>query len=260
MTTGIDPKYLPPPVSTTVDKPVDNPGNSRAHSASEFARDRLVTIDGTRARSLQTTIGPSDVGQPCARRLAYKVVGARPVNFRDPLTAMFGTGMHEVIAEGIDRLEGMTNRYLIEHRVSYRGIAGSVDIYDRFTKRTTDWKTAAKARIRQYQRDGVPKDYLTQLNIYAQGLIEQGEQVDVIALTFIPRDGKLTDIWSWAESPNKSLADEAIDRFEAIRARALLVGPAEVEATPTVFCGWCPFHRKNATDLTVACPGRNDNA
>lgn len=272
---SIDPRYLPPPPSTSVDNSVDigssstsvdNPvdkraGDLRGHYVSEFARDRLVMIDSTKSRSRQTTVGPSEIGQDCPRRLAYRIAGTPAVNFPDPLKAMIGTGLHEVIASGLHRLEGGTGRYLIEHSVTYRGITGSVDIFDRFTRRAIDWKTTTKTRIRSYQREGPPTPYVIQANIYAQGLIAQGEQVDLIALTFIPRDGVLSDVWTWANSPNKEIADKAITRYEDIQeqTRQAPNGPAGVRAVPSTLCGYCPNHRKDATDPSVACPGRNSN-
>lgn len=243
--------YLPPPISTPVQEPVD----IRSLMVSEWVRDRLVTIAGTSVRSVQAALGPSEIGQACARRLAYRTTGTPIVNLPDPTKAMFGTGMHGVIAEGLTRLDGM-NRYLIEHNVSYRGISGNVDLLDRYRHWMIDWKTTAKNRITQYRRDGVPSNYVVQCHIYAQGLIAQGEQVDVIALTFIPRDGVLTDIWTWSTVPDAAKADKAIDRYLDIRQRAVTDGPGSIPATPGNLCGYCPNYRPNAPDLRVACPGR----
>jgi hypothetical protein len=239
-----------------VDKPVD----VRAALASEWVRDKLFTISATSPRARQAALGPSEIGQACQRRLAYRIAGTPIVNTPDPLKAMFGTGFHAVAADGLTRLaevEGATARYLIEARVSYRGVAGNVDLYDRFTRRMTDYKTTALRRIQQYQRDGVPVNYAVQGHIYAQGLIAAGEDVATIAFTFVPRDAELRDVWTWVTTPDQRKADEAIDRYENIRDRTAHDGPGALDAYPTNLCPWCPNYQPNATDLTVACPGRN---
>lgn len=245
--------YEPPPVSTTVDKPLD----VRALLASEWARDRLATIGATTDRALQAELGPSEIGQACPRRLAYRIARTPIINMPDPLKAMFGTGLHAVIADGLRRM-GPPGRYLIEHPVNYRGIGGVLDLHDRLPKRATDWKTTTKQRIAKYRADGPPPNYVAQVNIYAAGLMAQGEQVDTVALTFIPRDGELADIWTWTSVPRQEVADAAIARYDAIaRMEAEAGGPAGVAAEPSNLCPWCPNYRPTATDLAVACPGKD---
>ena len=46
-------------------------------------------------RSLQRAIGPSELGDPCDRKLAYRIAGIEPVNFGDPWPAIVGTSIHD---------------------------------------------------------------------------------------------------------------------------------------------------------------------
>lgn len=235
------------------------PESLAAILAGEWVRDRLVDIAGTQPRSLQAALGPSEIGQGCRRRLAFRLAGTPIVNLPDPIKALFGTAMHALLAEAFERIDGGSHRYLVEHRVSYQGVSGKVDLIDRYKRRLIDWKTTSLSRIKQYRRDGVPTNYVVQTCIYAEGAIAEGELIDDVVLVFIPRDGELKDIWAWATQPNKAVADDWIKRMHDIE-HALsksTTTPADIEATPGPMCGYCPNYRKSAADLSVACPGRD---
>jgi hypothetical protein len=249
-------QYMPPPVSTDPPTGGDRGVDVRSALASEWTRDRLHTIAVNTPRARQARLGPSEIGQECPRRLAYRIAGTPIVNWPDPLKAMFGSGMHAVIAAGLIDLEGHVGRYLVEHRVTYRDVTGSVDLYDRWTHRMTDWKTTALNRIRKYQASGVPANYAIQAWIYAEGLRAAGEDVATVALTFIPRDGTLTDVWTWTTTPNAEKADRAIERYQAIAERVGHEGPAALGVVPSALCAHCPNYRPSATDLSIACPGK----
>lgn len=252
--TTIDSAYLPPPVPELSES---SPLDLRSILASEWTRDRLAMIAANSPRSLQAKAGPSEIGQECPRRLGYRIAGTPVVNAPDPLKAMFGTGLHHVIAEGLRALDPGGARYLLEHAVHYRNVTGTVDLFDRTLRRMIDWKSTALDRIRKYRHSGIPTNYLVQTQIYAAGLAAQGESVDTIALVFVPRDGTLSDVWAWTTTPDRDRADKAIDRYEGIE-RALEEdgGPASLEAVPSALCPWCPNYRPNATDLSIACPGK----
>ena len=54
-------------------------------------------------RSRQREIGPSEVGEPCLRRLAYKVAGTEPTNDGgDPWRPVVGTAAHAWLADSLD--------------------------------------------------------------------------------------------------------------------------------------------------------------
>lgn len=247
----VSPEYLPPPMPSDTTAPFD----LRSMLISEWVRDKVMTIASTSARSAQAHLGPSEIGQACPRRLAYRIAGTPIVNMPDPTKALLGTGFHEVMANGFRRLDGSA-RFLIEQPVSYRGVAGTVDLFDRYRHVVLDWKTTAKNRIAKYRRDGPSTNYVVQAHIYAQALIAAGERVDTVALVFIPRDGLLGDVWTWSTTPDQAKADTAIDRYHEIRTATEQGGPASVDAAPSVLCGYCPNHRPNSTDLSVACPGK----
>lgn len=253
---------MPPPMVPQI-PPVPGPKPEPELSipsmlVSEWARDLIMTVAASNPRSRQAELGASEIGQMCERRIGYRLAGTPVINHPDPLKALFGTGMHHVLAEGLARLN-LGNRYLIEHPVVYRSIPGMVDCADWWRHRVTDWKTSALDVIKRYKREGVGTNYRVQIAIYAEGLRALGYEVEETALVFIPRDGTLSDIWSWVSQPNKALADEYIDRYAGINARLTEAGtnPGALEAAPGPLCSYCPNHQRGASDLTLACPGKD---
>lgn len=70
-------------------------------------------------RSLQRSIGPSELGDACDRRLAYRIAGIEPVNFGDPWPAIVGTSIHDWLERAINRYQSTVKDlgYLTELRV-----------------------------------------------------------------------------------------------------------------------------------------------
>lgn len=219
----------------------------------EALKDRVHTLSATAPRSQQAALGFSEVGQPCDRRLSHRLAGTPVVHRPDPLPALFGTGLHQVLAEGFARLErwAQVGRYALERSVTYRGITGSCDGYDRRLRTTFDWKTTTLRSISRIRREGPPTASVIQVNGYAAGLIAAGETVDAVALVYLPRDGALEEMYVWRGPFERPVIDAAIDRVDALRG----TDPAQVPASTSPLCGWCPFYRRDHTDLATGCPG-----
>src|SRR5258708_7059039 len=91
-----------------------------------FDADHIISLIGFAAanapRSLQEALGPSEAGEPCTRRLAYKMMYTPPAAAeRDvPWAAIQGTALHAWMAE-VFRAENIKlgrERYLVERRVT----------------------------------------------------------------------------------------------------------------------------------------------
>lgn len=217
----------------------------------EALKDRVYTVSATAPRSQQAALGFSEVGHPCARRLSHRLAGTPVVHRGDPLPALFGTGLHQVLADGFARLDAHVGRYLLEQPVSYRGIPGCCDGYDRRLRTVWDWKTTTLRSISRIRREGPPTASVIQVNGYAAGLIAAGETVDAVALVYLPRDGALEEMYVWRSPFDRTVIDAAIDRVDALRG----TDPAQVPASTSPLCGWCPFYRRDHTDLATGCPG-----
>ncbi len=220
--------------------------------ALEAALRSLVMLGAvTSPRSVQATLGSSEAGYVCDRRVAYKLAGVPAANMRDPLRALVGVGVHSVLASIFYRLDATAGRFLVERALSYRGIPGTVDLFDRFTKTVVDWKSTTAAKLKRLRHEGPTASYVVQTQLYGAALAAAGEDVRHVALAFLPIDGELADLWVWRAPYDQAVADRAIDRIERLAGRA----PKDVPATPDRLCPWCHHYRKGSTDLTVACPG-----
>lgn len=204
-------------------------------------------------RSVQAEIGSSELGYACDRRIAYRLAGTPATNQRDPLVSLIGKGWHLVMADTFGRLARLfPGRFLIETPVRYRGIPGTVDLYDRVLHTVVDWKTSTKDKISHVRSQWPAASYVTQVQTYAAGLAEAGHEVTHVALLYVPRDGKrLDDMWPWRERFDRTAADTAVDRVDALRGK----DPATVAAAPDRLCGWCSHYLPGSTDLAIGCPG-----
>ena len=234
--------------------PVERPAPDPEAYALECALRSLVHIGAvTSERSRQRAIGASGVGELCARQLAHRAAGTRPSNVPDPLRALIGTGVHSAMAGLLVRLDAGSGRFLVEHPVRYRGVPGTVDLFDRLTGTVVDWKTAHLAKLRHVQQSGPPSHYVVQLQIYGAALAAAGETVRALALAYVPLDGTLDELWVWRTTPDPRAADAAINRLNAIVGAELesvaRPDPSTVEASPSALCRWCPYYLPGVMQL-----------
>ena len=208
----------------------------------------------------------SGVGELCARQLAHRAAGTKPSNVPDPLRALIGTGVHSAIAGLIDRLNAGSGRFLVEHPVRYRGVPGTVDLFDRLTGTVVDWKTAHLAKLRHVQQSGPPSHYVVQLQIYGAALAAAGETVRALALAYVPLDGTLDELWVWRTTPDPRAADAAINRLNAIVGAELesvaRPDPSTVEASPSALCRCaritCPAYAARRRAVRARTKGSDD--
>jgi hypothetical protein len=211
----------------------------------------------TSERSLQHTIGASEVGHPCDRRLAYRINGVAPVNFSDPTRQLVGIGAHHVVEDLHHRLDRGTGRFLTEVSIIYRGTPGRVDMFDRYLGALYDWKTTGKARLATYRKNGIPPAYRVQVQVYGVGMALLGHDVKDLAVFFLPYDGALSQCWSWETKPDRGVADAAIDRLLGLHD---CQEPAAASITPDRLCAYCPFYNPRTADLNLGCPATKGKA
>jgi hypothetical protein len=218
-------------------------------------------------RSVQVTVGPSELGTPCIRRLAYKLLAWPQANAdTDPWTAVIGTATHAWMAEAFteeNRQLGQ-ERYLIERRVHLPlGISGSCDLYDRATGQVVDWKISSPQNIGKYRKNGPGEQYRVQAHLYALGMQLAGEKPKDVAICFLPRGGRIDGLHVWSEPYNPLVAVDAIRRYEATQLALVAADPEKTpsrwELFPTgdAYCLFCPFHLPGSADLSQGCPGHN---
>jgi hypothetical protein len=239
--------------------PWPNAEDMRATTVAERVREDIAIASALAPRSQQVRIGPSELGMSCDRALAHRIAGTVPSgqSKSDPLAPLVGTGVHLGLAECFRRLDGRSGRFLVEHPVTYRGITGNVDLYDRRHRTAVDWKSTTKAKIKRIAHDGPPSRYLVQGMTYGAGLIAAGELVDYVAIVYVPVDGLLADIHAVVRPFDRATADTAIDRYESVARDTATHGPAALPAHTSALCGWCDWYRPGHPADAHGCPGQS---
>lgn len=251
------------------------PVEDESNSFSEMLRGQLTEIimwNTARApRSLQTEIGPSEIGSPCDRQIAYRVAGIDEVNTRqDPWAAVIGTAIHRWLQEGVNEWmkdAGTTDRYFTELELDLGGglIKGHCDLYDAETETVIDWKTVGPNALKEVEAGRISTGYMIQTHLYGYLFAQHNIPVKRVALVFIPRASSLNRLRVWSALYDESVARTALERVYRIAAEVInwdLLNKshrwASVPAEGGDHCGFCPWfeaHRMADADAT-GCPGR----
>lgn len=223
-------------------------------------------------RSLQTRIGPSEIGVPCDRRIGHKLAGTQPSNRVDDVAwkAFIGTAVHSMLADimalaEISRFHEADSdtkpRWHVEEKVSPGfaidgiDIDGSCDLFDEENGAVWDWKITTRNKIREtYKPDGVGDQYRIQAQAYGRGWARQGFDVKTVGVIFLTRDGEFSDRHVWSEPYDEQIVTTAIGRVEGIKAAIDGLGPEialPLLATGPAYCRFCPyFSTRPATSRT----------
>ncbi|WP_063042250.1 MULTISPECIES: hypothetical protein [Nocardia] len=244
----------------------------------------LLDAEKNRPRSQQRTLGPSEVGHPCMRKLAHATVASRKANltttergansYDDPLAAMIGTGAHTVMEEAArsanDALGEGNMRWIPESRVTVRppesnrpGLSGTADLYDLRTHTVLDWKFPGVTRYKHYVAHGPSPTYRGQAHLYGRGYKNMGFPVSHVGIIFVSRTGTLRQMHLWREPYSDELVDEILTRLDDVDR---LIDELNLEQNPAGFpqvpmapdddcertCGWWSPIVENG----YQCPGK----
>lgn len=217
-------------------------------------------------RSLQVRIGPSEIGQKCARKLAYKLLNAPVVNPGEPSwKPAVGTAVHSWLEQAMadPRTDG---RFLLEQEVTVGqiggiDITGHCDAYDMLTNTVLDWKIVGPTPLKTYRAKGPGPQYRTQAHLYGRGWVHAGATPATVMICFLPRNGELRDAFIWSEPYDEQVAVDGLARLEALH-NLTAVGPVVLPMIPVSedYCTSCDWYRPGSTDPTVACPGDPNRA
>jgi hypothetical protein len=223
------------------------------------------------ARDEQKELGPSEVGDPCERKLAYKMRGVEEHNEGgDKWRARVGTALHgylEVVFEAYP-----ATRFKTERRVTVgtwwdgeraRVLQGSCDLYDgaplmmEDEETIVDFKTTGPTNMAKYARGKVPEVYRTQIHCYATGYVNEGFKVKNVALLFLPRDDDL-DLGTSVlhiEPYDPDVAPATLKRLEDIAKRSRGGNYMDLK-TAESFCARCPWFKYGVSKVNQGfCPG-----
>lgn len=216
---------------------------------------KALIIDGaaSHGRSQQRALGPSEVGHPCLRKLAYGLMGVPKCNsYSDPLPSVVGTGAHaqvEEFARKANERLGRT-RWLPETRVTVRpGLAGTCDLVDLDTTTVIDWKFPGTSRMHHYRTHGPSEVYRRQAHLYGRGMRNLGLPITDVGICFLPRGGELKNAYLWTEPYSDAVVAETLSRIDAV---TLMLDDFDIDHHPENYqripatpdgCFVCPYHR-----------------
>lgn len=245
-------------------------------------RGRLIEYEATRARTVQTELGPSELGTPCAQQIARKLVAGPQPPAQEPAWApLQGTAVHNTMDDVIDfwNLQEGRERWLPKRRLHIApaehglpAVSGEADAYDTDHQMVVDWKhtgVTALKDLRTARSRGLPlsqqvgAEYRVQAHLYGYGYRQLGYPVAAVRLVFLARSWKFDDSDEWTEPYDEQVALSALVRYFQIVRRVgeldLDMWPdaiANIPATPSSKCWWCPFRAPGRPADRDGCPGK----
>lgn len=217
-------------------------------------------------RGLQVEAGPSEIGEPCARRLAYKIMGEPKLNRSDPLPSIVGTAAHAWMESACKMWNEMAGEtvWITEAELPIApGILGHTDAYHVPRRTVIDWKFPGTEPMRRYRNDGPSEVYRIQAHLYGYGWSQLGVPVDEVGIAFFSRGGNLEGKYGlhfWSEPYDPQVAEKALKRYQTITELAVTL---DVENNPERYrlfpdsadsCHHCP-QRVEGVEIGRSCPG-----
>lgn len=270
------PVFLQPPEYGGPEKP--EPMGDLAKELSIRIKETFYAYDNRKTkdnRSAQTTLGPSEIGTPCDRRLAMALMGVAPVNpGGDGWAAFVGTCGHVGMGEMLAFADAGTGRYAVELPLTFQSVhvpRGTTDALDRRDGTLIDWKFMGAYSLKKFKLEGPSATYRVQAHTYGLGATEAGEKVRNVAIVGLPRaGGSLDDMHVWTEKFDPKVGRAALARVEKIAAGVKVAlepmhpdgqwsaaTPMEVAAEFDTAddCRYCPFFLKGDKEMRRGCPG-----
>lgn len=249
----------------------------------ELRDDLFAVIDDKMAahpRGLQVEIGPSEIGNPCERALAYKLGNVPPAGidlhrWRPQVGTFIHDGLAGWFADANDDpaySDIPIPRFLVEVPVCVgelypgREIWGHVDLLDLLTGTVIDYKAPGPTGMKRGKAGPKLTDaqYRTQLHLYGRGVRRTyGLPVTRCAILRLPTAGERSDATFQIEPYNEIVAVAGLMRAARIARLVDAVGggvAASVLPATEHHCMFCDWHKPRATDLTCACPGVGKDA
>lgn len=235
----------------------------------EDIKEMIVKAESERPRSLQRVPGPSQVGHPCQRNLAFTVNRARSEKpeskgyniYSDPMPAIVGTAVHaqlELAAQAANKRLGRI-RWVTEQRVVIRTasenkdeLGGTCDLYDFDTSTVLDHKVPGATAYAKYVKNGPSEQYRGQAHLYGQGYINLGFKVEQVGIVFISRTGTLRQIHIWREPFNPELVQDILKRLDKVENILDEKGQDGIQLlpkTPGDYCSYCNWYSPDPQGL-----------
>lgn len=190
-------------------------------------------------RTQQRHLGPSQIGDPCTKCLAAKILGVHDRGpFDDPWCAILGTATHSWLEKAAKKDNRNNNAaWCTEVRVfpddDLLPAGGKADVYQDTTGTVIDHKIVGAPMLKKYKAGGPGLTYRRQAHLYGLGFAKTGVAVNTVAIAFWLRGGRLTDLYVWTEPYDETIALATLDRYRTLRELCETGGVAIVGSLPS---------------------------
>ena len=192
----------------------------------------LHAKDASRDRSMQTEVGPSEIGG-CRRKVWYRLNAQPHTNEnQSKLAAIMGTAIHAAIEEAIGALDPDAKEYLVETEVAFGDMKAHVDLFVPSTGAVIDWKTSKIKNLGYFPST----QQRWQVQLYGYLLSKNGYEVKTVNLVAIARDGSEKDIKVHTEPYDESMALTALNWLASVKASTVLPEPEKDQSFCKDYC------------------------
>lgn len=218
-------------------------------------------------RSLQKSIGPSEIGIECDRRILFKLAGVEEPPRPPAWKPAIGTAVHAQLEEWFEQAnfnpvtgeleytQWVTEQELTVGYVGATPVTGHSDLFHVPTGTVCDHKIIGDKQLQHYRAAGPSPVYRVQAHLYGLGFFNHGGWgvPREVMIAFLPRNQELSKAYLWHEPWNAHIAMDALARLNRLDQLWRLVGiDKAAEISPgcdDAFCPWCraeSFTRKRA--------------
>jgi CRISPR/Cas system-associated exonuclease Cas4 (RecB family) len=192
----------------------------------------LHAKDASRDRSMQTEVGPSEIGG-CKRKVWYRLNAQPHTNEnQSKLAAIMGTAIHTAIEDAIGSLDPEGKEYLVETEVAYGDMKAHIDLFVPSTGAVIDWKTSKIKNLSYFPSN----QQRWQVQLYGYLLSKNGYEVKTVNLVAIARDGSEKDIKVHTEPYDEVIALAALSWLANVKASQTLPEPEKDESFCKDYC------------------------
>lgn len=180
-------------------------------------------------RTLQTALGPSEVGTACDRCLIHMLAGDKGNEIGVPWLPALGRAVHESYELAVNRHmlneldtgvrdfgeEWITEGAVMVGDIDGEPITGHSDVFHKPSGTVVDYKVVGTTTLKKIRADlsGVSLTYKRQGHMYGRGWARAGYTVRAVAIWFVPRNGfTLSQGRVWSAPYDEQVAVDALDR------------------------------------------------
>lgn len=192
-------------------------------------------FSASRPRTLQTAVGPSQLGSPCDHCLTAALVGW-PKQDDEAWLPLIGTAVHALLLGDEGAVFGGVENWLFEHRVKVGVLAGvdvegNADLFHVPSGTVVDLKVVGASTLNEAKRHGPEQTYRVQTQLYGRGFARAGYDVKQVCIAYLPRNSmRLSDAHFDIRPYDEDIAVKALERAASLLHMAKAIEAISVEA------------------------------